>query len=136
MSVDSLALSASSAAAPALAAPAESIPNPAAAPSTTAAVLGHHDSLYVAWARARQQEARRRQALMLGLQAQPDPSEAAGIAGPITAWAHGHARQKGSTPMPSPGSGAVECGRAIKKSPGWAGAGSVGAAHVQQRLEG
>ena len=94
MSVDSLALSAPSVAAPALAAPAESIPNAAAAPSTTAAVLGHHDSLYVAWARARQQEARRRQALMLGLQAQPDPSEAAGIAGPITAWAHGHARQK------------------------------------------
>jgi hypothetical protein len=30
----------------------------------------------------------------VGLQAQADPSEAAGIAGPITAWAEDHARQK------------------------------------------
>jgi hypothetical protein len=29
-----------------------------------------------------------------GLQAQPDPSEAADISGPITAWAEGHARDK------------------------------------------
>lgn len=52
------------------------------------------DRLFVAWARGRQQEERRRQALMQGLQAQPDPSEAADISGPITAWAEGHARDK------------------------------------------
>jgi hypothetical protein len=52
------------------------------------------DSLFVAWARGRQQEERRRLALLQGLQAQPDPSEAAGISGPITAWAEGHARDK------------------------------------------
>lgn len=52
------------------------------------------DSLFVAWARGRQQEERRRLALLQGLQAQPDPSEAADISGPITAWAEGHARDK------------------------------------------
>ena len=52
------------------------------------------DSLFVAWARGRQQEERRRLALLQGLQAQPDPSEAADISGPITAWAEGHARAK------------------------------------------
>ncbi len=52
------------------------------------------DSLFVAWARGRQQEERRRLALLQGLQAQPDPSEAADISGPITAWADGHARDK------------------------------------------
>jgi hypothetical protein len=99
MSVDSLVLSAPPTATPAMANPMEPIPMQsapcaAAVASTPVAVTGHHDTLYVAWARARQQEARRRQALMLGLQAQPDPSEASGIVGPITAWAHGHARQK------------------------------------------
>lgn len=57
------------------------------------AVCGR-DSLFVAWARGRQQEERRRLALLQGLQAQPDPSEAADISGPITAWAEGHARDK------------------------------------------
>lgn len=52
------------------------------------------DSLFVAWARGRQQEERRRLTLLQGLQAQPDPSEAADITGPITAWAEGHARDK------------------------------------------
>jgi hypothetical protein len=56
--------------------------------------MGSRDSHFVAWARGRQQEARRRQALLQGLQAQPDPSEAADISGPITAWAEGHARDK------------------------------------------
>ena len=58
------------------------------------ASLSHPDSSYVAWARARQQEERRRRSLLVGLQAQADPSGAAGIAGPITAWAEDHARQK------------------------------------------
>jgi len=53
-----------------------------------------HDPLYVAWSRARQREDRRRDGLLHGLQAQADPSEAAGIAGPITSWAEGHAREK------------------------------------------
>jgi hypothetical protein len=56
--------------------------------------IRQRDSLFVAWARGRQQEARRRLALLQGLQAQPDPSEAADISGPITAWAEGHARDK------------------------------------------
>jgi hypothetical protein len=56
--------------------------------------IRERDRLFVAWARGRQQEERRRQALQQGLQAQPDPSEAADIAGPITAWAQGHARDK------------------------------------------
>ena len=54
----------------------------------------NRDSHFVAWARGRQQEERRRLALLQGLQAQPDPSEAADITGPITAWAEGHARDK------------------------------------------
>ena len=58
------------------------------------AVSRDRDSLFVAWARGRQQEERRRLALLQGLQAQPDPSEAADIRGPITAWAEGHARDK------------------------------------------
>ena len=94
MFIDSLAPSAPPAATPALTAPVEAVPTTSVAAPITAAAAGHHDPLYVAWARGRQQEARRRQALMIGLQAQPDPSEAAGIAGPITAWAQGHARQK------------------------------------------
>jgi hypothetical protein len=56
--------------------------------------IRERDRLFVAWARGRQQEERRRQALQQGLQAQPDPSEAADSAGPITAWAQGHARDK------------------------------------------
>jgi hypothetical protein len=52
------------------------------------------DTLYVAWARSRQREERRLATLLHGLQAQADPSEAAGIAGPITSWAEGHAREK------------------------------------------
>lgn len=52
------------------------------------------DPLFVAWARSREQEQRRRRILLQGLQAQPDPSEAADISGPITAWANGHARHK------------------------------------------
>jgi len=58
------------------------------------ATIRDRDSLFVAWARGRQQEARRRLTLLQGLQAQPDPSEAADISGPITAWAEGHARDK------------------------------------------
>jgi hypothetical protein len=54
----------------------------------------HAEPSYVAWMRTRQQQSRRRQNLLAGLQAQPDPSEAAGIPGPITAWAQGHARDK------------------------------------------
>jgi hypothetical protein len=57
-------------------------------------VVRDRDSLFVAWARGRQQEERRRLALLQGLQAQPDPSEAADISAPITAWAEGHARDK------------------------------------------
>jgi hypothetical protein len=49
---------------------------------------------YVAWMRSRQQLSRRRQAQLAGLQAQADPSEAAGITGPITAWAQGRARDR------------------------------------------
>ncbi len=49
---------------------------------------------YVAWMRHRQQLSRRRQALLAGLQAQADPSEAAGIPGPITAWAEGRDRDR------------------------------------------
>jgi hypothetical protein len=52
------------------------------------------DSLFVAWARGRQQQERRRLTLLQGLQAQADPSEAADISGPITAWAEGRARDK------------------------------------------
>jgi hypothetical protein len=59
-----------------------------------AAPVRERDSLFVAWARGRQQQERRRLALLQGLQAQPDPSEAADIRGPITAWAQGHARDK------------------------------------------
>ena len=58
------------------------------------ASASHQDPSYVAWARARQQEERRRRSLLVELQAQADPSEAAGITGPITAWAEDHARQK------------------------------------------
>jgi hypothetical protein len=58
------------------------------------ASVSNQDPSYVAWARARQQEERRRRSLLVGLQAQADPSEAAGISGPITAWAEDHARQK------------------------------------------
>ena len=60
----------------------------------SAAPMRERDSLFVAWARGRQQQERRRLTLLQGLQAQPDPSEAADISGPITAWAHGHARDK------------------------------------------
>jgi len=49
---------------------------------------------YVAWMRSRQQQSRRRQALLAGLQAQADPSEAPGITGPITAWAEGRDRDR------------------------------------------
>lgn len=59
-----------------------------------AAPMRARDSLFVAWARGRQQQERRRLTLLQGLQAQPDPSEAADISGPITAWAQGHARDK------------------------------------------
>jgi len=59
-----------------------------------AASMRERDSLFVAWARGRQQQERRRLTLLQGLQAQPDPSEAADISGPITAWAQGHARDK------------------------------------------
>lgn len=59
-------------------------------PSTTRA----SEPLFVAWAREKAQEQHRRQVLLRGLQAQPDPSEAADISGPITAWARGHARAK------------------------------------------
>jgi len=52
------------------------------------------DLLFVAWARGREQEQRRRRLLLQGLQSQPDPSEAADISGPITAWANVHARDK------------------------------------------
>lgn len=62
--------------------------------SLRATSTSQQDPHYVAWARARQQEERRRRSLLVGLQAQADPSEAAGIAGPITAWAEDHARQK------------------------------------------
>ena len=60
----------------------------------SAAPMRERDSLFVAWARGRQQQERRRLTLLQGLQAQPDPSEAADISGPITAWAQGHARDK------------------------------------------
>ena len=56
--------------------------------------MRERDGLFVAWARGRQQQERRRLRLLQGLQAQPDPSEAADISGPITAWAQGHARDK------------------------------------------
>ena len=69
-------------------------PDPAFQAGLRPASASHQDLSYVAWARARQQEERRRRSLLVGLQAQADPSEAAGIAGPITAWAEDHARQK------------------------------------------
>jgi len=86
--------------------PAMSSSNPASAAAVPAASAGQssaargasgavpRDSLYVAWARSRQREERRRDGLLHGLHAQADPSEAAGIAGPITSWAEGHARDK------------------------------------------
>ena len=70
-------------------------PSPQFAPGPGRAATNlQRDRLFVAWIRARQQQAHRRNALLHGIQAQPDPSEAAGIAGPITAWAEGHARDK------------------------------------------
>jgi hypothetical protein len=64
-----------------------SISSPASSPAP-------RDTLYVAWARSRQREERRIASLLHGLHAQSDPSEAAGVAGPITSWAEGHARDK------------------------------------------
>jgi hypothetical protein len=52
------------------------------------------EPLFVAWARERAQTNRRRAHLLRGLQAQPDPSEAAENSAPIAAWARGHAREK------------------------------------------
>jgi hypothetical protein len=52
------------------------------------------EPLFVAWARERAQANRRRAHLLRGLQAQPDPSEAAENSAPIAAWARGHAREK------------------------------------------
>ena len=66
------------------------------------------DSLFVAWARGRQQEERRRLLLLQGLQAQPDPSEAADIRGPITAWAEGLPAISAAMPTPSPSCAAAE----------------------------
>ena len=66
---------------------------PPTAMSTPSAPL-QHEPLYVSWSRSQQRRQRQRDALLHGLHAQADPSEAAGIAGPITSWAEQHAREK------------------------------------------
>ncbi len=54
----------------------------------------HSEPSYVAWVRARQQQARRRAALLSTLVAHADPSEAADNHGQAMAWAEQHAHQK------------------------------------------
>jgi hypothetical protein len=54
----------------------------------------HSEPSYVAWVRARQQQARRRAALLSTLVAHADPSEAADNHGQAMAWAEQHAQAK------------------------------------------
>jgi hypothetical protein len=54
----------------------------------------HSESSYVAWVRARQQQSRRRAALLSTLVAHADPSEAADNHGQAMAWAEKHAHEK------------------------------------------
>ena len=54
----------------------------------------HSEPSYVAWVRARQQQARRRAALLSTLVAHADPSEAADNHGQAVAWAEQHAQAK------------------------------------------
>ena len=64
-------------------------------PSSESAMPGRHsEPSYVAWVRARQQQARRRAALLSTLVAHADPSEAADNHGQAVAWAEQHAQAK------------------------------------------
>ena len=64
-------------------------------PSPEGSIRGcHSEPSYVAWVRARQQQARRRAALLSTLVAHPDPSEAADNHGQAMAWAEQHAHEK------------------------------------------